>query len=120
MQGGIPALSNFHSRADHFQTIYLDNPSLDNPAGVAPQTSIAVADGELELPAFREKVSSLAQTVPVDYLVPGCPPESARIWEIVETLIAGGQRAGRREVHGVRAMFPAKGRQNGGAVLPDL
>jgi len=89
MEGCIPALSNFHSREDHLRTIYLDNPSLDNPDGVLPQTMFAVPEGELELPVFQDKVRTLAQTVAVDYFLPGCPPESGRIWEVVEGVIAG-------------------------------
>ena len=87
--GSIPALSNLHSRAEHWRTIYLDNPSLENPAGVTPQTAVAVPEGELELPGFLDRVRTLAQTVPVDYFLPGCPPESQRIWEVAEALIEG-------------------------------
>jgi F420-non-reducing hydrogenase small subunit len=89
MEGGIPALSNLHSRADHLQTIYLDNPSLDNPSGVTPQTRVSLPEGELELPAFFDRVGTLAETVGVDYFVPGCPPESHRIWEVLEGIIGG-------------------------------
>jgi len=89
IDGGIPALSNLHSLADHLHTIYLENPSLANQDGVTPRTSVEVAEGELELPAFWDRVKSLAQTVDVDYFLPGCPPESNRIWEVVETIIEG-------------------------------
>ena len=60
-QGGIPALSNFHSRGDHFRTIYGENASLDNPAGVAPRPRTEVPEGNLELPVFYERVKMLAQ-----------------------------------------------------------
>ena len=89
MDGGIPALSNLHARADHFHSIYLENLSLDNNGGVVPRTSVTVEEGELELPDFWERVMSLAQTVDVDYFLPGCPPESNRIWEVIEHLIDG-------------------------------
>ena len=89
MEGCIPALSNLHSRADHLQTIYLDNPSLDNPGRITPQINVAVPEGELELPGFFDRVWTLAQTVEVDYYLPGCPPESHRIWEVIEGVIAG-------------------------------
>src|ERR1017187_7180808 len=55
-QGGIPALSNFHSRGDHFRTIYGENASLDKPAGVAPRPRTEVPEGNLELPVFYERV----------------------------------------------------------------
>lgn len=88
-EGGIPALSNLHARADHFRSIYLDNPSIDNPAGVLPQCRTRVPEGELELPAFFETVGTLAGAVPVDYFIPGCPPEPHQIWNVVEALIEG-------------------------------
>ena len=88
--GCIPALSNLHSRADHFASSYLDSPSLDNPAGIIPKTETEVPEGTLRLPEFYETVKTLAQTVEVDYFIPGCPPESEQIWNVVELLIKGG------------------------------
>ena len=89
--GGIPALSNLSSKADHFNTIYLDNPSLDNPGQTIPLTSTAVAEGNLELPEFYETVKQLSQVVPVDYSIPGCPPEPHQIWKVVEAVVQGAQ-----------------------------
>ena len=89
MEGCIPALSNLHSRGEHFQDIYLENPSVDNPAGVVPGPAFAAPEGELHLPVFHDSVRTLAQIVPVDYSIPGCPPEPHRIWEVVEALISG-------------------------------
>jgi F420-non-reducing hydrogenase small subunit len=87
--GSIPALSNLHSREAQLRTNYLDSPSLDNPAGTLPQLSTAMPEGELELPEFFETVESLAQVVPVDYFIPGCPPEPHQIWNVVEAVIQG-------------------------------
>ncbi|MBF0500377.1 MAG: hypothetical protein HQM09_09595 [Candidatus Riflebacteria bacterium] len=87
--GGIPALSNFHSRKDHFDTIYLNNPSIDNPDGIIPGGKTTVPGGEVELPDFFEQVRTLAQTVPIDYIIPGCPPETHRILEVIEHIING-------------------------------
>jgi len=39
------------------------------------------------LPCFGKRVNTLAQTVDVDYFVPGCPPESHQIWNILELVI---------------------------------
>lgn len=88
-EGCIPALSNLSTRADHIRTNYLDSPSLDNPTGVVPQTACLAAEGELALPAFFETVKTLPQVVEVDYFLPGCPPESHQIWNVVETVIQG-------------------------------
>ena len=95
-QGGIPALSNLSGKADHFRTNYLDSPSLDNPTGCVPQTHTAVAEGDLELPEFYDQVRRLSQIVPVDYWIPGCPPEPHQIWNVVEAVVQG-------------AVLPAKG-----------
>jgi F420-non-reducing hydrogenase small subunit len=89
--GCIPALSNLHSRAEHIRTIYLDNPSLDNPQGKVPQTRTTVAEGELELPEFYERVRTLAEIVAVDHFLPGCPPEPNQIWNVIEAVIQGAQ-----------------------------
>lgn len=88
-QGGIPALSNFHSRDDHFRTIYEENASLDNLARVAPRPRVEVPEGTLELPVFYERVRTLAQCVKVDYFMPGCPPEPHQVWNVMEGIIGG-------------------------------
>jgi F420-non-reducing hydrogenase small subunit len=88
-QGGIPAISNFHSKQAHFDTIYLEGPTVDNSLGVVPQTETKVPEGTLHLPAFFENVKALAQVSEVDYFMPGCPPESRQIWNVMEAIIAG-------------------------------
>jgi F420-non-reducing hydrogenase small subunit len=90
-EGCIPALSNLSSKADHFRAVYLDNPSIDNPQGILPQTRTTVPEGELELPEFYERVRHLVQIVDVDYFIPGCPPEPHQIWNVVEALVQGAQ-----------------------------
>lgn len=76
--GGIPALRNLLPRAER-------------PG--APQR-------ELELPELLAAVRTLSQTVEVDYFIPGCPPEPARIWEVVEAIVSGGPLPARRSVLG--------------------
>ena len=87
--GGIPALSNLFSKDEHFRTIYLDNPSIDNPAGILPQAETKLPEGILRLPDFYERVKTLAQVVETDYSIPGCPPESHQIWNVIEAVIQG-------------------------------
>jgi len=99
-QGGIPALSNLSNKADHFRTNYLDSPSLDNPAGCVPQTHTAVAEGDLELPEFYDQVRRLNQIVPVDYWIPGCPPEPRQIWNVVEAVVQGAELPAKGSVLG--------------------
>jgi F420-non-reducing hydrogenase small subunit len=85
--GGIPALSNLGTRRETFRAAYLDNPSIDNPAKILPREETRVPEGVLRLPRFFERVMSLGQVVPVDYTIPGCPPESEQIWNVIQVLI---------------------------------
>jgi len=87
-EGCIPALANLTSRQAILRAVYLENPSLDNPAGILPQTTTEVPEGELTLPAFYPTVKALDQVVDVDYYVPGCPPESEQIWAVLRAVVA--------------------------------
>jgi F420-non-reducing hydrogenase small subunit len=86
-EGCIPALSNLTSKEATFNTVYLDNISLDNPEKVLPQTVTQMPEGELTLPEFFHTVKSLDQVVPVDYYIPGCPPEPHQIWAVLEVVV---------------------------------
>jgi len=88
-EGCIPGLANFFSAKEILQTVYIDTASSDNIDKVIPQTKVAVPEGELELPEFYNTVKALAQTVDVDYFVPGCPPEESTTWMALEALISG-------------------------------
>ena len=88
-EGCIPGLSNFHSKQEHFRAIYLDNPSIENPQRIVPQPETNVPEGILTIPAFHDRVKTLSQTVEVDYFLPGCPPESAKVWEVLEAVVQG-------------------------------
>ena len=87
--GGIPGLSNLHTLQEHWNDIYLENPSTENPARTLPSCRTTVPEGELELPEFHDRVRCLADVVTVDYTVPGCPPESAATWAILDGIIRG-------------------------------
>ncbi len=86
-EGCIPGLANATSRRKIFDTAYHDTPSTENPERIEPQTKTAVPEGTLHLPLFYETVRTLAQTVPVDYSLPGCPPEAERIWEAILAIV---------------------------------
>ena len=89
-EGCIPGLANLSSREQLINTVYLENASLDNPQGIVPTESCRVAEGVLTLPALRERVSTLAQVTRVDYSIPGCPPESHQLWNVVQAVAGGG------------------------------
>jgi F420-non-reducing hydrogenase small subunit len=87
--GGIPGLANVTNRREVFEEVYLKNVSTVNPNGVAPKTRVKVKEGELELPEFYDTVKTLAQTVDVDYYVPGCPPPVELTINALETIAKG-------------------------------
>jgi F420-non-reducing hydrogenase small subunit len=86
-EGCIPALSNLTSKEDTFNTVYFDNPSIDNPDKILPLEETKVVEGTLTLPSFYHTVKSLDQVVPVDYYLPGCPPEPEQIWAVLEVVV---------------------------------
>ena len=87
--GGIPGLANLFNRQMIFDRAYIETESTDNKDKILPQTSVQVPEGELTLPEFYNTVKTLRQTVDVDYIVPGCPPEEKTTWLALEALIEG-------------------------------
>ena len=86
-EGCIPGLANISTREDIFKTIYLDNPSTENPDKILPKTSVEVEEGRLELPEFYDTVKTLNQVVDVDYYIPGCPPPTRLISEAIDAIV---------------------------------
>ncbi len=99
-EGCIPALSNLTSSEATLNKVYNDNPSIENPDSVRPQTTITVPEGELSLPSFYHTVRSLDQVVDVDYTIPGCPPESHQIWAVLQVVAAALTDQGDLPPHG--------------------
>ena len=87
-EGCIPALSNFTTKEATYRAVYLENPSTDNPDGTLPQEVTKVPEGELDIPVFYNTVKALDQVVPVDYYIPGCPPEPHQIWAVLQVVVA--------------------------------
>ena len=88
-EGCIPGLANLKDRDAIMARAYQETPSTDNPENVMPQPMTAVPEGEVPLPAFSEEVNTLAQTVEVDYFVPGCPPSSHQVWNVLQAVVSG-------------------------------
>jgi F420-non-reducing hydrogenase small subunit len=86
-EGCIPALSNLTTKETTFNTVYFENQSIENPDRVLPLVETQVAEGTLTLPYFYNTVKSLDQVVPVDYYLPGCPPEPEQIWAVLEVVV---------------------------------
>lgn len=88
-EGCIPGLANFYNRSMIFDRAYVETPSTDNPQKIYPRTKVKVPEGELDIPEFYDTVKTLGQTVEVDYIVPGCPPEEKTTWLALEALVQG-------------------------------
>jgi F420-non-reducing hydrogenase small subunit len=99
MQGGIPALANLGSAAELLDTAF-DGPTTDAPVNGGPQPRWDAPEGELRLPELEPRVRTLAEVVPVDYSLPGCPPETQQIAAVLDLVI--------RALHG-EAELPPRG-----------
>ncbi len=88
-EGCIPGLANLSSRRKIFDTVYRQTASTENPDDLRPQPHTEMPEGELHLPVFYDTLRTLDQTVPVDYYLPGCPPEAERIWDAISAIVSG-------------------------------
>lgn len=86
VDGCVVGLANLWDRETIFERAYSETPSTNNPESTIPQTSFKVKEGELTLPEFYDTVKTLAQTVDVDYFLPGCPPPIPSILQAVEAI----------------------------------
>ena len=86
--GCIPGLANLTTREDTFSWVYQDSPSTGN-GGRRPTPRFDVPEGELEIPEYYETVRTLAQVVPVDYFIPGCPPQAHQIVAVMSLIMEG-------------------------------
>jgi F420-non-reducing hydrogenase small subunit len=88
--GGIPGLANFYDKESILELVYSAEPSIDEASrGVRPQVRTEVPEGVIEIPEFYERVKTLAQTVDVDYFMPGCPPVVEQVWAVLQVLLSG-------------------------------
>jgi F420-non-reducing hydrogenase small subunit len=89
--GGIPGMANFSTKQEIFQRVYEESESTRNDDGVRPVPEYKIPEGKLELPVFYNDVRSLAQTVDVDYFLPGCPPQTERLLEVFTAIVSGAE-----------------------------
>jgi F420-non-reducing hydrogenase small subunit len=85
-EGGIPGLANLYSTKRLLDTVF-DTVSTDNPRQIRPQPMCKMPEGTIHVPRIEESLRTLAQVVPVDYYMPGCPPESPQIAAVVGLII---------------------------------
>jgi F420-non-reducing hydrogenase small subunit len=85
-EGSVPGLGNLSDKKEIFDLVYLKEKSNVNPAGVTPKSESKVKEGTLKIPEFYDTVKTLAQTVDVDYFLPGCPPPTKLIAAAVDAI----------------------------------
>ena len=77
--GNVTSLRNFFTVDDLLTAVYHAGP------GSAPH----FAETAQELPALLPRVLPLHQVVTVDAYIPGCPPDTDRIWAALSALLRG-------------------------------
>lgn len=87
--GGIPGLANLFDIETLLERVFDTAPSLDDSRGTRPQLKNEMPEGEIEIPELYNRVKTLAQTVEVDYFMPGCPPVVDQVWSVFQTILAG-------------------------------
>jgi F420-non-reducing hydrogenase small subunit len=86
-EGCIPGLANQRGIEHVFAAVY--DPELNDVNGEGtPNGPWESPYGELELPTLELRLRTLSQVVDVDYSVPGCPPETERIAEVLGAVTA--------------------------------
>lgn len=85
-EGCVPALANLSNLSDIYAASY-QSPTTVNPQNVTPQPTWQAPEGVIHIPTLQRTVRTLDQIVPVDYYMPGCPPESEQISAVVDVLI---------------------------------
>jgi len=85
-EGCIPGLANL-SAANEIITTAFNTITTDNPNGIYPMISYDMPEGEIHIPKLLPVLKTLEQVVDVDYFMPGCPPESTQIAEVIDLLV---------------------------------
>jgi F420-non-reducing hydrogenase small subunit len=78
--GGIPGLGNLHRTEDLIEEAYQNSESTINPDNVIPSENI---------PHLESRVRPLSEVIDVDIVLPGCPPRSDVVAQIVLALLKG-------------------------------
>jgi F420-non-reducing hydrogenase small subunit len=90
LEGGIPGLANLTTKDAILKYVYTESPStVVQDGGVFPQTKTTMPEGGIEIPEMWNTVKALDQVIPVEYYVPGCPPQPDKIWSVVEYILSG-------------------------------
>jgi F420-non-reducing hydrogenase small subunit len=85
-EGCIPGLANLSPVGEIVHTAF-NTITTDNVKEIYPRTTLDVPEGELHIPKLEPILRPLDQVVDVDYYMPGCPPESHQIADVIDLLV---------------------------------
>jgi F420-non-reducing hydrogenase small subunit len=86
-EGCIPGLANFTNKQAIMDYVYKGSPSLEAGSTVIPQPEVKVPEGTVHIPNLWNTVRTLPQVVDVDYIIPGCPPQSNQIAAVIDAVV---------------------------------
>ena len=98
-EGCIPGLANLSDPQEVLKTAF-NTVTTVNPEQHLPHYDYTMPEGDIHIPVFNPVLRTLSQVVPVDYYMPGCPPESHQIAAVIDLVI--------KVLHG-EASLPPKG-----------
>ena len=78
--GGIPGLGNLFTREELEEEAYLNSISTVNPDKIIPSEGV---------PHLKSRVRPLSDVIKVDAALPGCPPKSEVIAQVIISLVKG-------------------------------
>ncbi len=78
--GGVPGLGNLYTTEEKTTEAYINSCSTVNPDGIIPSEGV---------PHLKSRVRPLSDVIKVDAALPGCPPKSEVIAEVILALVAG-------------------------------
>jgi F420-non-reducing hydrogenase small subunit len=87
--GGIPALANLKTKKSIVDRAYIDMETVENPKKDVPREKNKVDGYDLTLPTFYETVHKLADSIDVDYFLPGCPPTPKNVMVAIGAILSG-------------------------------
>jgi len=88
-EGCVPGLANLAAAQECLDSSYLSCPTTKNEGAIVPRAETFVPEGTLELPQLCSRLRTLSDVVDVDYFIPGCPPESHRLLDVVRLITSG-------------------------------
>jgi F420-non-reducing hydrogenase small subunit len=87
--GGVVGLGNMSEPEDLLDAAYRRPASISNPGSALPGATVREGPHDLSLPVLLPRTLPLADVVPVDYVLPGCPPSPPLVAEALERLLFG-------------------------------